>query len=547
MAIFEPRSAPSSITPASKGPVLAANLNVSVPSSRLADRGLPPWILVVAYAVGTVLGYGFNWGWIPAGLGLAAGLRLALHPLRTCQHNLGMFVALSVGWTFAERWLGAYSTLAQVGLGVYTAFWPTLLVLLTGRRPGALWRFVIFGAALDAVRGTWVFGGYGFDPWSRLLLAHDGLAQWLSIFGPWVSSALVLGFFVLPWRWSLGGVVSCMMVGSMLRPTPVESGLEFRLVQTNLSQDLRIGWPTERWIPDVKEFLSLSASGPPVDLIIWPETMLPGFGFELEKDVVDRLRSPWAEPSRMVQNWAKEFDMPLLVGTNIRDGLAFDESGLNWDRQVNASVLVRPDGTQERAEKIGLTPFGEFIPFVSTVPELRQLLLKFVPEGSPIGAGLAQGHAPGRFGLDSIRLATPICYESTLPALMRSFAFEDGDRAAEVFIVSSNDGWFGEVDTARARFRDMCRMRAIENRTPVVRVANTGWTGLIDASGRMHTGLPVREFGHITVQALVGEGTPLAVRAAWLWDWGLFFAGVGVGMWSSWQRRRGVGWDMLRS
>ena len=184
---------------------------MSVPSSRLADRGLPPWILVVAYAVGTVLGYGFNWGWIPAGLGLAAGLRLALHPLRTCQHNLGMFVALSVGWTFAERWLGAYSTLAQVGLGVYTAFWPTLLVLLTGRRPGALWRFVIFGAALDAVRGTWVFGGYGFDPWSRLLLAHDGLAQWLSIFGPWVSSALVLGFFVLPWRWSLGGVVSCMM------------------------------------------------------------------------------------------------------------------------------------------------------------------------------------------------------------------------------------------------------------------------------------------------------------------------------------------------
>ena len=78
-------------------------------------------------------------------------------------------------------------------------------------------------------------------------------------------------------------------------------------------------------------------------------------------------------------------------------------------------------------------------------------------------------------------------------------------------------------------------------------MANTGWTGLIDASGRMHTGLPVREFGHITVQALVGEGTPLAVRAAWLWDWGLFFAGVGVGMWSSWQRRRGVGWDMLRS
>ena len=56
----------------------------------------------------------------------------------------------------------------------------------------------------------------------------------------------------------------------------------FRLVQTNLPQDLRAGWPTERWIPDVTDFLSSSASGPPVDLVIWPETMLPGFGFEPE-------------------------------------------------------------------------------------------------------------------------------------------------------------------------------------------------------------------------------------------------------------------------
>ena len=153
---------------------------------------------------------------------------------------------------------------------------------------------------------------------------------------------------------------------------------------------------------------------------------------------------------------------------------------------------------------------------------------------------------PGRFVLGSIRLATPICYESTLPALMRSFAFEDGDRAADVFIVSSNDGWFGSR-YCRASFRDMCRMRAIENRTPVVRAANTGWTGLIDASGRMHSGLPVRHDGNNTVPALVCKGMPLAARAAVLWDWVLVLAGAGLGVWSVWQRRRGVVWDMLQS
>ena len=132
--------------------------------------------------------------------------------------------------------------------------------------------------------------------------------------------------------------------------------------------------------------------------------MLPGFGFEPEAEVLESLRSPWSVPSRMVWDWAKSSDTPLLVGTNIRDGLAFDEGKWGCDRQVNASVLVRPDGTHERAEKIGLTPFGEFIPLVSTMPELRQLLMNFVPEGSPIGAGLAQGQAPGRFVLGSIRL-----------------------------------------------------------------------------------------------------------------------------------------------
>ena len=165
----------------------------------------------------------------------------------------------------------------------------------------------------------------------------------------------------------------------------------------------RAGWPTERWIPDVTE-LSSSASGPPVDLVIWPETMLPGFGFEPETEVLAQLRSPWAVPSRMVQDWAKASDTPCSWGRT---------SGMVWllmredcvDRQVNASVLVRPDGTHERAEKIGLTPFGEFIPLVSTVPELRQFLMNFVPDGSPIPLALLKVML--RADLCWVRFASP--------------------------------------------------------------------------------------------------------------------------------------------
>ena len=108
----------------------------------------------------------------------------------------------------------------------------------------------------------------------------------------------------------------------------------------------------------------------------------------------------------MVQDWAKSSDTPLLVGTNIRDGLAFDEEDcVGIGRSTLLFLFV---GTHERAEKIGLTPFGEFIPLVSTVPETASVPDEFCP-GRQSGAGLAQGDAPGRFVLGSIRLATPIC------------------------------------------------------------------------------------------------------------------------------------------
>lgn len=525
---------------------MAAFIDMSPELKRPANRSIHPLVLVVLFAAGTVVGYGFNMGVVPAALGLAAGLRLALHPSRTWRHVLVLFVTLSVGWSLAERWLGAYSVLAQVGLGVYTAFWPTMLIVLTGRGPGALWRFVIFGAALDAIRGIWVFGGYGFDPWSRLLLVNDGLAQWLSVFGPWWCSGLVLLLFTLPWRWSLSGLLTVLLFGKMIRPSEGDPHLDIRLVQTNLPQDLRVGWATERWVPDITEFLSLSASNQSADLVVWPETMVPGFGFESASDVLEHLRKPWAEPVRMVKAWSQKTGTPMLIGTNIRDGLSIGASGLTWDRQVNASVLIQSDGTIERSEKIGLTPFGEYIPFVSTVPSLRDLLLKFVPEGSPIGAGLARGPAPVRFELKDVRLSAPICYESTLPSLVRSFVFEKGQRMADLLVVSSNDGWFGTVDTARSRFRDMCRMRAIETQTPVVRVANTGWTGLINSAGDLCSSLPVRVPGGLNVTVPIGTGVPWAVRGAMIWDWGLAFTVVLLCVCNIRQRRFSAGWDMLR-
>ena len=51
-------------------------------------------------------------------------------------------------------------------------------------------------------------------------------------------------------------------------------------------------------------------------------------------------------------------------------------------------------------------------------------------------------------------------------------------------VTITNDAWFG-VSSAPYQHFSMAVFRAVENRVPVIRAANTGITGIIDASGRI--------------------------------------------------------------
>jgi apolipoprotein N-acyltransferase len=94
-------------------------------------------------------------------------------------------------------------------------------------------------------------------------------------------------------------------------------------------------------------------------------------------------------------------------------------------------------------------------------------------------------------GKEPVRFGAPICYEGTFARVCHDLVYaEDGRKHADLLVNISNDGWFvwpesREGTTEQAQHLSHYVFRAVENRVPVVRVVNTGISGVIDSDGRI--------------------------------------------------------------
>ncbi|MCI0525998.1 MAG: apolipoprotein N-acyltransferase, partial [Nitrospira sp.] len=78
------------------------------------------------------------------------------------------------------------------------------------------------------------------------------------------------------------------------------------------------------------------------------------------------------------------------------------------------------------------------------------------------------------------RFGVVICFEVIFPDLVRKFV----KQGAQFMATLTNDAWFGRSSAPYQHF-SMVVFRAVENRVPFIRAANTGITGSIDATGRI--------------------------------------------------------------
>jgi apolipoprotein N-acyltransferase len=248
------------------------------------------------------------------------------------------------------------------------------------------------------------------------------------------------------------------LIYGQIRLSEKRAGRQFRasIVQGNIEQD-------KKWIPSYQNTvianykdLSLQASSSSPALIVWPETAIP-FLFKTDSEYTEEL-----------VEFQNQLNAYLLFGSILVKGKTDGEYLL-----TNSAVLLDPSGKVSYIyDKIHLVPFGEYVPLQKILFPISKLV---------VGIG---DYVHGDHHLRALTpygdFATLICYEIIFPGLVRKFYSHGGD-----FIVNiTNDAWFGRTTGPYQHF-SMAVFRAVENRKPVIRAANTGISGFIDSNGRI--------------------------------------------------------------
>jgi apolipoprotein N-acyltransferase len=227
------------------------------------------------------------------------------------------------------------------------------------------------------------------------------------------------------------------------------------VVQGNIDQAVK--WNPEYQGKTIRIYrrLSLSISNRKPDLVVWPETSVPFF---FQED---------GELGRQVLMIAQKMRCHLLFGS--------PAYSLKGGQPVfhNRAYMIGPEGkVSGYYDKVHLVPFGEYVP-------LKRLL--FFAKRLVVSAGdFGPGNNVAPVGPPNLSVGVLICYESIFPELARAQV----RKGAQILANLTNDAWFGMTSAPYQHF-SMAVFRAVENRRPLVRAANTGFSGFISEKGEI--------------------------------------------------------------
>ncbi len=234
-----------------------------------------------------------------------------------------------------------------------------------------------------------------------------------------------------------------------------EEGFSFVLVQPNLP-------PLLEWDDDYNssrlaqlEQEVLRAQLMEFDILMLPEAVTP-----------EAIKGD-SETLFFYQSLVENQGRPILTGN-----LAYYMEGNRW---YNGIFLMEPEIGLNPIyyAKRRLVPFGEYTP-----DPFKGFVEAFGATQGYYYSGTFDGVIPIVLREKQYAFGALVCYEDMFSTLAR-----DTVRAgAEILYVATNNAWYGEEGGAYFHAAHSV-LRAVENRRPVIRCGNAGWSGWIDPYG----------------------------------------------------------------
>ncbi len=410
--------------------------------------------------------------YVPAFVGLT---RVAVHRL-----NASTILAAPIVWAGLELLRGHLITGFSMGLLAHTQAEFAPLIQISDLAGGYTLSFVIMLVAA-CVDGCVSRSVTQFEPlsrcWRPIAVAASALAATL-VYGHWRVSQTPPG-----------------AASPTARVALIQGSLD--TVFTELT--------TERMQQTYDHYRRLTAEAierrPNLDLVAWPESMFvisetlvegslaPQNGLSAD-EVRKRLEAVQEDFRTVLTSEAAranantdpaDHETKFMIGTTT---VAFGEG---QPRYFNSALMANRSGNiVGRYYKTHPVMFGEYVPFAEYVPWLNTV--------TPIAVGLSVGDGAKVFDVGGLKLSPSICFESTIPHLIRGQLRQLARRGtpADGLINLTNDGWFWGSGMLDLHFR--CGIfRAVENRVPLLVVANTGISAFVDGNGTVRERGPRRQ------------------------------------------------------
>jgi len=486
-----------------------------------------------------------SWGWRRVAIAAAAGAisALAMAPFNawpvlfltfpvlvwlidgTGPGRAGVVASAIAGWWFGFGyfvaglyWIGnAFLVdaetfawllpLAIIGLpallALFTAAGCALARLIWTKDWSRLLSLAIALTVSEWLRGH-ILSGFPWNLFGYALTEPLAMAQAASLIGIWGMTFLAIAIFASPailiddrartrWPW-LPFALSLILLTAdggygawrlEQHPTQFVSGVKLRLMQPNLQQDVKFNYSAKDAV--IAKYMALSdrATGPQTSgvrdatILIWPESAFPFF----------LTREP-AELAKIANFLPPQ--TTLITGAVRAPNLS---PAVRPTKAYNSIYVINHDGDILSVyDKLHLVPFGEYLPFQSTLEKLGLQQLTKVQGGFIPGTRRRVMSIPG-----APHVLPLICYE----VAFSGHIVPEGERPGWI-VNLTNDGWFGN-STGPYQHLQMARLRAIEEGLPIVRSANTGISAVIDPVGR--------EVGHLALgqEAVLDSALPMAL------------------------------------